>query len=836
MSLEACLPDMLARGDINQDQHDRIMELYDAARQAYSRSMGADAAAARASGAALEQFAAEATLKRRQAVLQTAAQSRILRNASRFKDAADRGEAFIGTITHSDRAPYQNADALMQVIRTQAHGMMQGILEKFSRNIRGQVRKVALLRNVVREAFGEETGDIGAKELAKAWGDTAEMLRVRFNEAGGSIGKMEKWGLPQRHDYQSVRAVDYETWRNFVQPLLDPERMMDPRTGMKMTPQGLELALRDVYEQIRSDGWAFRQPGSNAGLPGKLANRHGDPRFLIFKDADSWMAYADRFGRPQSTVAAAIDPEGPIFDAMMGHISGMSRDIAMMETLGPNPAATVRWMNDVLEREAKTGPGTRFTDAKVIKAQHTLNDVYAELAGTGHAPIATKWGSIFGAVRSLQTAAKLGSATVSALTDVGFQATTRAFNGMPIRKALTGYARQFNPLSAVDREIAARIGFGADQASHSAVAQSRYLGEVLTGEIPARLAESTLRLSGLSAWTEAGKRAFAVDFLNHITSERGKAWGTLHTGFRKAMERYGFDQASWDTLRATPLEDHGGAKWIMPGNIADRELRERLMGMILTETKYAVPEADLRTRALLNQKLPPKGTFWGEVIRTPLQFKTFGVSMLLTHGRRMMEQQGWHRAAYAAGLALTTGVIGALVIGVLKPLLAGKDPMAMASDSFGVSPVFVAQALAQGGGFGIAGDFLQSATDRYEDALYQYLLGPVIGDAINIGRVGGQGVKALRGQTNTFNRSLIRTIQGDLPGSSLWFSKLAFQRAVTDQAQRWADPNYFDAQYHMQERARQQGQGYWWTPGEFTPNRAPDMTTALKAPPPKPGE
>jgi hypothetical protein len=78
MSLEACLPDMLARGDINQDQHDRIMELYDAARQAYSRSMGADAAAARASGAALEQFAAEATLKRRQAVLQTAAQSRIL--------------------------------------------------------------------------------------------------------------------------------------------------------------------------------------------------------------------------------------------------------------------------------------------------------------------------------------------------------------------------------------------------------------------------------------------------------------------------------------------------------------------------------------------------------------------------------------------------------------------------------------------------------------------------------------------------------------------------------------------------------------------------------------
>lgn len=828
MSLDLCLPGMLENGEINQDQHDRMRDLFDEAQSELAAKMGPEAAKAAASEAALKQFGAEAAQAKRQAMLQVAAQHRILTNAEKI--AAHKGEAFIGMITHSDRAPSQNAEALGHVIQLQALGMMDGVLHKFSRNLAGRVRNRALLRNVVKEAFGEESGDLAAKELASAWDQTAEMLRTRFNEAGGGIGKMEKWGLPQTHNYQAVRAVPFEEWRNFIRPLLDASKMTDVNTGLPMSPQGLELALRSTWEQVSSDGWAFRKPGSLAGVVGKMANRRADARFLRFKDADSWMAYSRRFGRPQSAMASAIDPDGPIFDAMMAHIGGMSRDIGMMETLGPNPAATVRWMGDVLEREAKMDKaGNRFTDAMAKKSIGTLNDVYAELSGTGRAPIDSKIGTFFGAARAMETAGKLGSATISAMTDVAFQATTRAFNGMPVTAALHGYLRQFNPASSADRAIAARIGFGAAEAARHAVSQSRFTGEVVTGEMASRLAEGVLRLSGLSAWTEAGKRAFGVDFMGHLTSESVKKWGTLGGPFRRSLERYGFDERAWDEIRSTPIEKVGGAHWILPANIENRATRERLLGMILTETNYAVPEADLRTRALFNQHLPPKGTLWGEIVRSPLQFKSFGVSMMMTHGRRMMAQQGWSKLKYGAGLAITTTMLGALALQT-KNLLRGEDLQPMGENA--TDPTFWAQSMAQGGGFGLAGDFLQSASDRYQGSLAEYLLGPVAGDVISATKVIKSGVKAAQGQRNSAGRQAQRLVQGLLPGSSLWYAKLAFQRAIADQASHWTDPNYYDSFARMENKARQQGQDYWWKPGETSPDRAPDMANALKNPPP----
>jgi hypothetical protein len=487
-------------------------------------------------------------------------------------------------------------------------------------------------------------------------------------------------------------------------------------------------------------------------------------------------------------------------------------------------------MTDTLEKEAKTASGDRFSDAKVRHSIGVLHDVYAEMSGTGRAPIASKIGTWFGAARAVQTAGKLGSAVVSATTDIGFQALTRAFNGMPVHQALTGYAKQFNPLSATDRAIAARVGFGAAEAAHSAVSQSRYVGEVLTGEMASRLAEGVLRASGLGAWTEGGRKAFGIDFLNHVTSESGKAWGSLGGPWRRSLERYGFDAGSWDVLRQTPTEEIGGAHWIIPGNIENQAVRERLLGMILTETNYAVPEADLRTRAMFNQHLPPKGTLWGEIIRSPLQFKTFGVSMLMTHGRRMMEQQTWGKLRYGAGLAITTGLMGALVYGIAKPLLSGKDPLPMGDDKYGVSPTFVAQSLAQGGGFGLAGDFINSATDRYQNSLYQYLLGPAISDAISYTK---EGVALVKGSPSA-GKQLQRTIQGDLPGSSLWYLKLAFNRAIADQAQKWTDPTYYDSFSRMESTARQQGTDYWWKPGETAPGRAPNMANVGQPVPAQP--
>ena len=57
-------------------------------------------------------------------------------------------------------------------------------------------------------------------------------------------------------------------------------------TETKMSQeQKLEIALRDVYETISTDGMNKVTPGG-ANLSKSLANRRQDHRFLVFKDAE----------------------------------------------------------------------------------------------------------------------------------------------------------------------------------------------------------------------------------------------------------------------------------------------------------------------------------------------------------------------------------------------------------------------------------------------------------------------------------------------------------------------------------------------------------------------
>ena len=65
--------------------------------------------------------------------------------------------------------------------------MIAGLLERHHRNLLGKVRGKAEFANVLREIFGEGTGDTAAKALAETWTRTAEWLRSRFNAAGGAM-------------------------------------------------------------------------------------------------------------------------------------------------------------------------------------------------------------------------------------------------------------------------------------------------------------------------------------------------------------------------------------------------------------------------------------------------------------------------------------------------------------------------------------------------------------------------------------------------------------------------------------------------------------------------
>jgi hypothetical protein len=820
MSLGRCIPEMLNDGRIDQRQAERLRGLYTELEADLSTKFGAQVADAMASEEAVRRFEAEALHKRRQAALQITAQQRIASDVRGFRDD-NPGAAAVALLTHDSRAPYSNVERRADAIEGQAHALVNGILERHSRGVLGRVRNAASLLNVVREAFGEHTEDAPAKELADAWSQAAEMLRLRFNAAGGGIGKLEKWGMPQVHNQMAVRAAPYEQWRDFIAPRLDRSRMLDQGTGMPMTAQGLEMALRGAYDTITTGGWNTRSLGA-AGA-GKLANRHADSRFLVFKDADAWLEYSQRFGRPMSRLGQAIDPEGPIFDAMMSHIRGMSSDIALMERLGPNPAATARWVKDGLEAEAMRSQhagSKRIEQAKKAKMQ--FDDIYGELSGRGNG-LDNKLARTFGALRSWQSAAKLGSATLSAITDVGFQHTTRRFNGIPAANTLLGYVRMLKPGSAADRALATRLWMTSEEAAKSMSAHSRWTGEAMTGELASRLSEGVMRISGLTAWTQAGRWAFGREFWSHITDQATKNWDNINSPFRQQLERYGFSAADWDTVRSTPHSDVDGAKWILPENIPDRRLAERLAEMVATEIDYAVPQASIRVTAGFNNTLR-RGTWVGEIARSALLFKSFPITVMLMHGRRAFEQQGMNRLSYPASLIISTTLLGALAW-QLKAIAAGKDPEPMDQlnehEVLGHkvhTPDFWFQAMAQGGGFGIMGDFVKSATSRFDNDVYSSLAGPAItmlSDALNVVKSSHKA------------RALQKLIQSNIPGSSLWYTRLALQREILDQIQMQIDSDYSKAFGRMEKRAQESNSSYWWHPGERAPERAPDMENSV---------
>lgn len=176
--------------------------------------------------------------------------------------------------------------------------------------------------------------------MAEAWSIVAENLRKRANAAGMRIPKRADWGMPQTHDMLKVRQVSEQEWKDFIRNKLDTDKMIDEVTGYPISQERLELALSASYKNITDTGVTIKTPQFGGG--GKsLANRRLDSRWLVFKDPDAWLEYQAKFGEP--------DP----FATMIKHVESMSRDIALLEVLGPNPTAMMSALKTKVANDVK---------------------------------------------------------------------------------------------------------------------------------------------------------------------------------------------------------------------------------------------------------------------------------------------------------------------------------------------------------------------------------------------------------------------------------------------------------------------------------------------------
>lgn len=677
----------------------------------------------------------------------------------------------------------------------------------------GMVEDARQAADLVREIFGEQTGNPLAAKAARAWLDTAEAMRQRFNAAGGDVGKLDYGYLPQPHDDVRVLKAGQDKWVGDIMPLLDRSRYVD-ENGVRLDDAQLIDMLSRAWETITTGGLNKTEPGQATGI-GMRANRGSAHRAIHFKDAESYLSYAASYNR------------GGVLSAMQGHVSRLARDIALVEEFGPNPPTQWSYLHDTALR---TG-ASDMVGPWLVSTQNmwdVLNGNTGTVANVRLAEVAQ-------GARNVEVFGKLGSAFISSITDIPTYFTTTGFNRLGIAAPLVNLVRAFGKDST---DYANRAGLVAE----SVISDMNRWAEANIGKgWTAKLANATMKASLLEAWTDAVRRGFSVTMMGALGKMSRAEWQALDAGDRARLVAKGVTETDFKVWRMAQPESWRGSQMLTLQAVrgipeadltaAGLSLRDqdravsRLLGTIADESEFASLAQDLQTRAAVTRGTK-KGTIEGEFLRSIALFKGFPMAMISRHWGRMAEQ--WRTGekvsavAYGAGLSTALTIFGALAV-ELKDMVNGKDPRDMST------PKFWGAAFAQGGGVGIFGDFLYTGMGGQNRAgvpNWMNLFGPVVGSGfeavdLTVGNVG----QLVRGEETNAGAEAVRFARSHMPFVNLWYAKSALDHAGLQDLQEMLSPGYLS---RMRDRAHKDwGQDFWWTPGELAPDRAPDLNAAM---------
>jgi len=703
-------------------------------------------------------------------------------------------------------------------VRSYLKGPMSEAMRTFRRNALTMRRKKALMMDTLREVFGEETGDAQAKGFAKVWADTAERARTRFNAAGGDIAKLARWNMPQWHDTNKVRGARPGEWADATDGLLDWDAMAERDNGGVPYSAAKRRAILDrVNEDIRTDGHASRNPTAHAGR-GMMAKRRSDHRFLIFKDADSWASYNEQFG-------GGADP----FDTMLRHLDSMARDIAMMEVLGPNPTHSWAWLKDGA-RGIAARSGEKDALKLFEKRLYQAESKFRLFTGETNVPVNERMAATMAATRNWLSASLLGKAVISSISDFNSQRVSAKFVGVGQFQFLSDFVRL--AASGANREAAGDLGLILSVGLDYGAAAARHDLEDMVMKSSAGIAESVIRMSGLGFLTETHRTAAGTSRMRAFAAARDKGWGELDPRQRRFLQKMGLTEGDWDLMRAGDMDDFAGLE-VMGMNAvrkaAGQEAADRWMAGIYRDIEFAVPSATISGRAAVIGQSKP-GTLTGETARAVFQFRSFSLTVLMTHVARSVSEAFDGRpltaANYAAQLLIWNTILGGVAI-QLKEIAAGRDPKDMTTAKFWVA------AMAQGGGLGIFGDFIFTDHNRFGGGLGTTLGGPTLGLGTDIvGATLGNVQNVVRGEETNAGAEFVRLGRNYTPGGNLWFADMLWEREVMDRLEDILNPDASRSFRRKRKSARDFDTQFFYPPGAATGGgrssiRLPDLKNAL---------
>lgn len=666
------------------------------------------------------------------------------------------------------------------------------------------------VRDFAREVMGEQTGNEIAVKGAKAYLEQMEALRQRSNAAGTDIGKLDYGYLPQPHDVGKVSRAGQDQWVKDMISKVSRDRYLK-EDGAVMNDGELQKFLNEAWVTISNEGRNKLEPGKS-GAQGSRAARFDDMhRSLHFKDADAYLEYMDAYGR------------GSMLETIQGHTQQMAKNIGLMEEFGASPNSTYRLLKDHAEK-ADNVAGARENLANLDQVWDTLSGVTSQPVD---ANLAAKWQ----AARNLTSAVSLQNVLLSSITDVPLHLLTAWHNGMPLGETMINTFKAFGGDTV---EAATRIGLATE---HIAGEMKQWHSDNLAQNWTSKLANTTMKLSLIEAWTHGLRRGFGLTLSSTLEKMRHTDWADLHAKDLQRLKVAGIKEADWKVWQQAAPELVNGVEMLTKNGIRAIEGLDdatkdhavaKLLGYIDQEAQIAVLSPDVMTRAAITQGTK-SGTMGGEILRSMMLFKSFPLAIWFKHRRRIESIESTEgKIAYQVAMSTGLAAFGALAL-QLTDLKNGKDPRDMSTAKFW------AAAAAKGGGLGVLGDALYTGMgganpngQSTSGELAKMAVGPLFGKAfdaldVTLGNLG----KAKAGKTTHFGAELIRFAKQNTPFINLPYVQAALDHMVLHDLQEWVSPGYLGRM--RAKLAQDWKQDYWWTPGQTLPDRLPNPAAAVGA-------
>ena len=769
----------------------------------------------RAGQLAANELTNEAALKKRRVALTIAARQRLDAFIKTYQGKDGKLEALNRTIAfHADgKSNFLSVESRGKATRDYALSQIQEAFEAVDPRFFHLFEDEASVRDLVYEMRGQDTGNVRAKKGAKAWAGVTELLRQRFNDAGGDIGYLENWGIPQHHSMEKVGRVPQDKWVSDVIGKLDRKYYIKD-DGQLMSDAELTTFLGEAYNTIATGG-LNKLSDTGMRISGARSNRGNASRQIHFKDADSYLEYQREYG------------DRSLWEVMVGHLEGISKDIALVETYGPNPDHVFRSILDEVTAEQATANPERT--GRIKRLANSTENLYNFIAGKTQ-PIANphiaRWSDN---IRNWMVASRLGSALLASFSDLGTMYMSAKVANIPMNRLFMNQLEAMNPANRTELARARRAGLAMESLLGSV---NRWAMDNMGPSVSRWAATAVMRASGLTAWTDAHKRAYGVTMMGSLGEvvSRAPDLRSLDDSDFRILKSKGITEQDFSVWKLAQQEDWGNGNTtmltpesimripdaaVMHLGLPERvrfEAMRRLLAAVSEEVDMAVITPGAREQLLTGGGLQ-RGTWKGELTRSVFLFKSFPISVVLRHWTRAIGMpSAGGRAAYIAAFLASTTMLGALSQ-QLNDLASGRNPREMTGKDAGK---FWLGALLKGGGLGLYGDFLLSDHTRYGGGALASMLGPVAGlvdDVVKLAQ--GIPLNAVEGKPEQTGGDLVKLGKGLIPGANLWYAKAALDHMIFNQLQEYFSPGYLRK---MEQRSKKEfNQTYWWRPQDVTP-------------------